>query len=120
MNDDDRRVVRDAHVAKLERAAVDQQRVVGARSDRSELVHHARRNAGGEVLGLLTGERELDGRELAAAERERDRDLECRARREPGARRDGGREHAVDASSRRDHLSNCVDVPRPVVFDLVE
>ena len=74
----------------LEAAAVDQERVVAPAGERGELVHDPARHAGRDLLRLLAGQRELEQRQLEAggvAEREREGDLERRARREAGAER---------------------------------
>ncbi len=88
------------HVLDGERATVEEHGVIGAAVHRRHLVLDAAGNTGGDVLGPLRGECELGSPEAEAgaiAERERARDLERRARRQPRADRHGRRDRQVDA-----------------------
>ena len=87
----------------LEGAAVDQQRVPGPPEHRRERVLGAARHAGGNVLGTLCGEREVEGREREAGgivQRERHGHRERRARRQAAADRYRRRDVEIGAHRR--------------------
>ena len=93
----------------VERAAVEQQRVTRPPEHRRHLVHDAARHAGRGCSASCASEREVAARRAATSatcgSRERDRDLERRARREARAdrhrRRDRGVEADADAAAPR-------------------
>ena len=100
-------LVRQRDRLDLERAAIDQERAARAACDGGELIHDPAGDARRKLLGALAGEGELRRRQLEVrdvAQRERERHLQRRRRREPGA----------DGNRRRD-LSVHPDV-RPAVL----
>ena len=122
VDDDERGLRRHRHEPELERPAVEQDRLALAAEHRSGLVEDPARHADGAQLGPLAGERECERLELEPgdrAQREGDRHLERRGRREPGAGRQIGAHGSGEADRRpaeqveldRDRLG----VPRPAL-----
>ena len=90
VHDDDRERRGERKVFDVERAAIEKQRVTGAAVDRRHLVLDPAGHSSCDVFRLLGRERKLVGIERLArevGERERARDFERRARRQPRADR---------------------------------
>ena len=104
----------------LERARVEQERVSGAAEQRRGLIHDPARDADGSMLGALQRAGEVERLDLELGDRaqsRRDRDLECRRRREAGADREVRAHGSLDPDGRPPERGQLLldrsDVPLP-------